>query len=185
MGNYVSCALSGSVAKQSSRGVKVIFPDGEVKQFNHQVNAAEIMFETPGFFLTNINSLHMGRRFSALNADEDLEMANVYVAFPMKKVNSLVTAADMGALFLTANSAAKRTSSLGRFRILPECDHRPPLQIAEEVAQPKTPPPSSVPKLNLDDIEEFTTPEFKHRLTMCRSKKPLLETIAEEPFYTR
>lgn len=197
MGNYISCALIGSTAaRQSSRGVKVIFPDGEVHHFYPPIKAAEIMLETPGFFLSDINSLHMGRRFSALNADEDLEMGNAYVMFPMKKVNSLVTAADMGALFLTANSAAaKRASpSLGRVRVLPEFDHgRPPLQLTDKevaalaqstITQPST-PASAVPKLNLDDIEEFTTPEFKHRLTMCRSKKPVLETIAEEPFYNR
>lgn len=196
MGNYISCALVGSMAaRQSSRGVKVIFPDGEIHHFYQPIKAAEVMLETPGFFLSNINSLHMGRRFSALNADEDLEMGNAYVMFPMKKVSSLVTAADMGALFLTANSAAaKRPSlSLGLVRVLPEFDHgRPLLQLTDKeemaavLAQPTTTqPPSSVPKLNLDDIEEFATPEFKHRLIMCRSKKPVLETIAEEPFYNR
>lgn len=161
----------------------MIFPTGELRNFYQSIKAAEIMLETPGFFLVNTKSLQMGRRFSALNADEDLEMANVYVMFPMKRVNSIVTAADMGALFLTANSAAKR-ASLGRVRILPECDQATvPLYTAEVVAQPRT--ESAVPKLNLEDIEEFSTPEFKHRLSFCRSKKPLLETIAEEPIYSR
>ncbi|KAI8031097.1 hypothetical protein LOK49_LG01G03015 [Camellia lanceoleosa] len=119
------------------------------------------MLETPNFFVVNSASLQIGRRFSALNADEDLEIANVYVMFPMKRLNSMVTAADMGALFLTANSAAKN------IRVLPE-----PQKMEQEEA---------VPKLNVDDIEEFSMPEFKHRLSMCRSKKPLLETIVEEP----
>ena len=43
----------------------------------------------------------------------------------------------------------------------------------------------ATPKLNLDDIEEFSAPEFIHRFSMTRSKKPLLETIAEEPVCAR
>ncbi|KAL2551872.1 hypothetical protein Fot_05491 [Forsythia ovata] len=163
MGNYISCTLSSPACKHSSRAAKVIFPAGEIQQFYEPMKAAELMLETPNYFIVNTKSLQIGRRFSALNADEDLEMANVYVFFPMKRLNTPVTASDMGALFLTANSAAKWPASIGSIRILPECSEK------------------SVPKLNLDEIEEFSTPEFQHRLSMCRSKKPLLETIVEEP----
>ncbi|XP_052196109.1 uncharacterized protein LOC127803713 [Diospyros lotus] len=161
MGNYLSCTLSGPAGKQA-RSARVVLPTGEIRQFQQPVKAAELMLETPNFFLVNSQSLQMGRRFSALNADEDLEMANAYVMFPMKRLNSVVTAADMGALFLAAN--AKRVAGGGYVRVLPE---------------PR--PPQAVPKLTLDDVEEYSTPEFTHRLSMCRSKKPLLETIAEEP----
>lgn len=162
MGNYISCTLSGPGGNKESRGIKVIFPCGEIRHFYEPIKAAEIMMETPNFFLVNTRSLHIGRRFSALNADEDLEMGNVYVMFPMKRVNSFVSAGDMGALLLTANSVSKRVS-IGSLRILPEENY------------------CTLPKLNLDDIEDFSSEEFKHRLSMCRSKKPLLETIAEEP----
>ncbi|KAK7316489.1 hypothetical protein VNO77_35555 [Canavalia gladiata] len=159
MGNYISCALSTAGSKHW-RMIKVIFPGGEIKQFQGGVKAAELMLEMPSFFVVNTRSLHIGRRFCALNADEELEFGNVYVMLPMKRLNSAVTAADMGALLLTA----KRVSA--KVRILPE------EQTVTTVSQPK---------LNLDDIEEFSTPDFMHRLSMSRSKKPLLETIAEEP----
>ncbi|XAR51494.1 hypothetical protein NMG60_11006139 [Bertholletia excelsa] len=164
MGNYVSCTLSSPLGKQS-RAVKVIFPTGEIKHFYEPVKAAELMMETPGFFLVNSRSLQIGRRFSALNADEDLEIANVYAMFPMKRLNSAATAADVAPLFL----AAKRVAG-GNVRVLPE-----PLPSAETAA----------PKLNLDDVQEISAPEFRHRLSMCRSKKPLLETIVEEPVSSR
>ncbi|KAL7141646.1 hypothetical protein ABFS83_08G067800 [Erythranthe nasuta] len=167
MGNYVSCTLSRPASKGSSRGTKVIFPSGEVRRVHEPTKAAELMLETPGSFLVNTKSLQIGRRFAALSADEDLEIGNVYVFFPMKRLNSAVTATDMGVLFL----AAKRAASVGRVRVSPESGGGE----AEVV----------VPKLNLDDIEEFSTPEFKHRLSMCRSKKPLLETIVEEPVSLR
>ncbi|KAJ7975787.1 DUF4228 domain-containing protein [Quillaja saponaria] len=180
MGNYVSCTLSTPGSKHS-RATKVIFPNGEIRQFYEPINAAELMLETPNFFVVNTRSLQIGRRFSALNADEDLELANVYVMFPMKRLNSMVTAADMGTLLLAANAVAKRGSG-GKMRILPESNSA---SAAIMVDHHKVEDQSSTPKLNLDDIEEFSTPEFMHRLSMCRSKKPLLETIAEEPVCLR
>ncbi|MCD7456405.1 hypothetical protein HAX54_031637 [Datura stramonium] len=181
MGNYISCTLSGPGGNKQSRGVKVIFPSGEISHFYQPIKAAELMLETPNFFLVNTRSLHIGRRFSALNADEDLEMGNVYVMFPMKRLNSLVSAGDMGALLLTANSVSKRVS-IASFRILPECAESSAVEI--EQIHGDYHEKTALPKLNLDDIEEFSTEEFKQRLSMCRSKKPLLETIAEEPGFS-
>ncbi|KAK8631167.1 hypothetical protein V6N13_079928 [Hibiscus sabdariffa] len=174
MGNYVSCTLSTPLGK-SSKSIKVILPTGEIRQFNAPIKAAELMLETPNFFLVNSQSLKLGRRFSPLNADEDLELANAYAMFPMKRLNSSVTPADLGALFLAANSAAKKGFG-GRVRILPEAAEDDNFRGEEKISNPK---------LNLDDIEEFSTPEFRHRLSMSRSKKPLLETIAEEPVCCR
>ncbi|XP_027358743.1 uncharacterized protein LOC113867552 [Abrus precatorius] len=159
MGNYISCTLSAAGSKQW-RGIKVIFPSGEIGQFQEGIKAAELMLDMPSFFVVNTRSLQIGRRFCALNADEDLEFGNVYVMLPMKKLHSAVSAADMGALLLTA----KRVSATANERTL---QHRETLP--------------QEPKLNLDDCEELSSPEFMHRLSLCRSKKPLLETIAEEP----
>lgn len=160
MGNYISCTLSTAGSKHW-KGIKVIFPSGEIKQFQEDVKAAELMLEMPSFFVVNTRSLKIGRRFSALNADEELEYGNVYVMVSMKRLNSVVKASDMGALLLTA----KRVTA--KVRIVPE---------KEETEEPK---------LKLDEIEEFSSPEFMHRLSMSRSKKPLLETIAEEPMCSR
>lgn len=194
MGNYVSCTLSasgGGGGKQQCRATKVIFPGGEVRQFYVPTKAAELMLEKPNFFVVNTKSLQIGRRFSALNADEDLEMANVYVMFPMKRVNSAVTAGDMAALFVTANSAAAKRVSGGKVRVLPEsgvkeyCSEQPVGGGDDDDGCRKN-EMFPAPKLNLDDdIEEFSAPEFMHRMSMCRSKKPLLETIAEEPVWLR
>ncbi|KAL1536963.1 hypothetical protein AAHA92_29530 [Salvia divinorum] len=176
MGNYVSCTLSGPVGKGSTRATKVIFPSGELRSLHEPTKAAELMLEVPNSFVVNTKSLQIGRRFNALNADEDLEMGNVYVFFPMTKVNAVVAAADMAALFLAANSSAKRMAR-GRVRILP-CGGD--VQIVKSVAE-KT----DAPKLNFDDIDDFSVAEFKQRVSFCRSKKPLLETIAEEPAFVR
>ncbi|KAJ4973044.1 hypothetical protein NE237_006218 [Protea cynaroides] len=185
MGNYVSCTPSTNPGNKNSRCAKVISPNGEVRQFDGSVNAAELMFENPNYFLVNSRSLQMGRRFSALNADEELEMSNVYVMFPMKRLNSVITAVDMGVLLMTANSAAKRASggkvrnllesSGGAARVSPDSSDVNNLQGNEE----------SLPRLKLDDLEDFSFQQFKHRLSISKSRKPLLETITEEPLCFR
>ncbi|XP_021888343.1 uncharacterized protein LOC110807507 [Carica papaya] len=171
MGNYVSCTLSTPGGKST----KVILPTGEIRVINAATTAAELMVETPNHFVVNTSSLKIGRRFSPLAADEDLELANVYLMLPMKRVHSAVTAADMGLLYL----AAKRSFAGGKVGVLPAVA-APESKKAD--VWPESEPPAEttdVPKLNLDDIEEFSTPEFSHRLSMSRSRKPLLETITE------
>lgn len=173
MGNHISCTLSKPLGKHT-RSAKVIFPGGEIRQIQTPIKAAELMLEKPNFFLVNSRSLKIGQRFSPLNADEDLEPKNVYVMFPMKKrATSKITATDMATLFVLANKAVKRCSS-GKVRNFPESE-----SAGEEVAACTAP----VPKL--DDMEEFSQPEYVYRLSVSRSKKPLLETIEEETTYAR
>lgn len=176
MGNYVSCTLAAPLIKHS-KASRVIFPGGEVRQFRQFVKAAELMLECPNHFVSNSKSLHIGRRFSALSADEELELGNVYIMFPMRRVNSIVTAADMAVLFMAANSAAKRISG-GKVRILPESGGGNTSGVAEAESNLKE---------ESDEVDRFdqVVPEFKYRLAACRSRKPMLETIKEEPVRLR
>ncbi|KAF6164282.1 hypothetical protein GIB67_010252 [Kingdonia uniflora] len=160
MGNYVSCTLSNNTGKHS-KGAKVVLPNGDIRQFDDPIKAAEIMLDIPNHFLVNTKSMKIGWRFMALNADEDLEMGNVYVMFVMKRVNSVITAADMGALFVTANAVSKKGSGSAA-RVTPEAT------------------------VNLDDVEDvLSVLEFEHRVSMGRSRKPALETIIEESISSR
>ncbi|KAM1061019.1 hypothetical protein PS2_025317 [Malus domestica] len=188
MGNYISCSLATPILSKhgKSTATKVIIPSGEIKQFHVPIKAAELMLDTPNFFLVNTKSLRVGRRFSPLNADEDLDIGDVYVMFPMIRLNSTVTTADMGLLFLkaTAASSASKRASGRNVKVRPADD---PHQATSDEGKmieswrESSDNEAAMPKLNLDDIEDFSAPEFMHRLSMSRSKKPLLETIAEEP----
>ncbi|KAH7667148.1 hypothetical protein IHE45_12G040800 [Dioscorea alata] len=142
MCNYISCTLTTSLGNQT-KGAKVIFPDVRLKQLQSPTNTAELMFENPNHFLVNSRSMEVGQRISPLAADEDLESDNVYVMFPMKRLN---------ALLMVDNLALRRVSG-GRTRVL-------------------------------KDFHQ-ATPEFKYRLSVCRSRKPLLETIAEKSICPR
>lgn len=173
-----SCTLISPTIK-SSKAARVIFPGGEIRQFREPVKAAELMLESPNFFVVNSRSLTIGKRFSPLSADEDLEFGNVYIMFPMRRVNSMVTGGDMALLFMAANSAPKRISGYNKVGVLPELaattesvDRLPEIEVGGS-------------RLNLDEVEGFSTAEFKYRLAVSRSKKPLLDTITEEPISSR
>ncbi|XP_073024097.1 uncharacterized protein [Primulina eburnea] len=176
MGNYISCTLAGPGEKTPGEDtITVIFPGCDIRRFHEPTKAAELMFDMPSFFLVNAKSLQIGQRLTALNADEDLEMRNVYVFFPMKRLNSVVKTMDMGVLLLTASKENKRVP-FGSVKVSPECDQN--FQVVENNEN------RSVPKLELENIEEYM-PEFRHKMSMCRSKKPMLETIVEEHFSLR
>lgn len=154
MGNYASCTLA-----TASKPAKVVLPTGNVRQLADGTNAAELMLEIPNHFVVNARSMHVGRRFAPLSADEELNKGNVYVLFPMRRVSSVVTAADMGVLLMMARSTVKRASG-GKAGILPEAKER----LEEDVVG---------------------VAEVKGRLSVSRSKKPALATIVEEPISSR
>ncbi|KAM7524250.1 hypothetical protein LguiA_014152 [Lonicera macranthoides] len=135
------------------------------------------MLETPNFFLVNAKSLRTGKRFSALNADEDLKFANLYILFPIKRVSSIITEADLGPLILTTKSTSKSCQRVENVQKLPEVEGSTELVAA--------PPSEPKPVVTLDEVEGWLLPEFKRRWSMSRSKKPLLETIVEEPVGSR
>ncbi|RVW17026.1 hypothetical protein CK203_070695 [Vitis vinifera] len=150
MGNYISCTLITPTIK-SSKAARVIFPTGEVRQFREPLKAAELMLESPNFFLVNSKSLHMGR-------------------------------SRHGGVLVSCNSAAKRISG-GKVRILPESGGDGSEEVAVATAAVEN--EAGCSRLNLDEVEGFPVSEYKYRLAMFRSKKPLLETIREEPVCSR
>lgn len=158
MGNYASCALSGGEGRYS-KAAKVIFPGGEVRRVDWPANAAELMLDAPNHFLVSTREMRVGRRFSPLAADEELEAGAAYLMLPMKRANSVATAADMEALWRAAKEGAQQSSG-GQARIIPEA----------------APPPGG----DVEDVEGALTGVFMRRLSVCRSRKPSLETIAEE-----
>ncbi|KAJ0634145.1 hypothetical protein HanPI659440_Chr17g0701111 [Helianthus annuus] len=169
MGNYASACnmIMITPMMKSTKSARVIFPSGEIRQFREPVKAAEIMLESPSFFLVNSKSLNINRRFSALSADEELEPGNVYIMFPMRRVNSMVTPADMAVFWMAGNSAGKRISG----RISPEMSRVSVGGGGETMAEER--------RLTVE------VPEFSYRMVVCRSRKPVLDTITEEPVCSR
>ncbi|EOA32559.1 hypothetical protein CARUB_v10015849mg [Capsella rubella] len=167
MGNYASCALNKTTpsSHSSSPSAKVILPDGGVRDIHAPTKAAELMMEMPSYFLVDAKFLKIGRKFIPLAADDDLDLGgcHVYVVFQMMRVTSAANASDMARLY---QAGKKRAKSVDNRRVSPEEEGDDVRLIG--------------PKLNLEDIEEFSAAEFIHRISVSKSKKPQLETIAEE-----
>ncbi|KAF1878603.1 hypothetical protein Lal_00047273 [Lupinus albus] len=156
---------------KNTKAARVIFPTGETKQLKELVKAAELMLEHPNYFLANSRFLHIGRRFHALAADEELEFGNVYIFFPMRRVNSFVTAADVALFFMAANSATKRITNGGGVRRQVE-------ESLQEINNDRV-----VARLSLERVE---LGGFHNRLShYCRTRKLVLETISEEPITSK
>ncbi|KAL3751288.1 hypothetical protein ACJRO7_012155 [Eucalyptus globulus] len=186
MGNYISCTFVAPplMMKKGSRVARVIFPGGEMKQFRESVNAAELMLECPGYFLASSRSLHVGRRFAALGADEELELGDVYLMFPMRRVNSVVTAGDVAAMFVAASTGPKRISG-AKVRVSPESAGESPEGTAATAATGESLQKEDETRPRLEEVEGFPLVEYKHRLSVCRSRRPMLETITEEAVFAR
>ncbi|KAJ3681079.1 hypothetical protein LUZ60_015568 [Juncus effusus] len=170
MGNYLSCTLANSA--MASPSIKVILPDGTIHRVNEPTTAAELMLDYSGHFITEAKSMQIGKRLLALSADDELEIATVYVVLPMKRLNAVCAASDMARLMVLANKEAKR-GSVARVRPDSANDHA---KIAEE-------------RVKIDEVQDVKVAaeigEFKHRLSVGRSRRPSLETIQEEIFPSR
>ncbi|KAI3467016.1 hypothetical protein Pfo_023679 [Paulownia fortunei] len=177
MGNYISCTFVAPKLR-SPKSARVILPGGEIRQFRQPVKAAELMLESPTYFVVNSKSLNIGRRFSPLLADEDLEFGNLYVMLPMRRVNSIVTAADVAVFLMAANSAPKRISGGNAVRITPDVAAQAAETTVEDLGEGSE---NGRSRLSLEGV----APEYKYRLGACRSRKPMLDTITEEPVFVR
>nr|GEX10924.1 hypothetical protein [Tanacetum cinerariifolium] len=168
MGNYASsCTFIILPIIKTNKASRVIFPSGEIRRYREQIKAAEVMLECPSFFLVNSRSLNINRRFSPLSADEDLEPGNIYIMFPMRRVNSIITAADMAIFWMAGNNAGKRISG----RVTPDVATSDDAMETVEVAEGQR--------------MVFDVPEFSHKMVACRSRKPFLDTIMEDPIGAR
>lgn len=170
MGNYLSCSLSSPAAGLQS-GTKVILPSDEIHHLNGtSATAAELMLEHPGFFLVHSSAILINRRLFALSADEELEFGVVYVMFPMDRVGSVASAADMGRLLI----AAGKKSIHDRAQVTPA---------AESALPALSSPPAAENRVKLDDVDDSLVSEFRYKRSLCRSRRQVLETITEEAVF--
>ncbi|XP_062181361.1 uncharacterized protein LOC133885643 [Phragmites australis] len=171
MGNYLSCTLAKA---PDGRCVSVILPDGSVGQVALPATAAELMMDAPGNFLVDARAASLGARLAALPADEELELGGVYATFPMKRLGTLLAAADMARLAATRET--RRSAKVANVIV------SPPLAEAAVATE-------EVPRLRLEEmVDDAAAAEIgvlKHRLSNARSRRTTLETIHEENYLSR
>ncbi|PKA56958.1 hypothetical protein AXF42_Ash002262 [Apostasia shenzhenica] len=162
MGNYISCTLTTVAAGAHRQLTKVILPGGDVRHISSATAAAELMLDHPGNFLVHSRSMLIGRRLFALSADEELELGALYAMFPMDRLGTAAAPADMARLLLAAGKESRPTPAP------PEA----PTSEAEGA-------PGSC-RFELDEMGGALIQEFRFKKSMCRSRRPVLETITEE-----
>lgn len=188
MGNYVSCVAPNFWPKTA----KVILCNGSIQEFQKPVKAAELMLENSQQFVSHYNSLQVGRRVSALSADEDLELGNLYFMLPMEKLNTALSASEMDSLLQKASAVAKRGCK-STARILPVLAYVRPLLLSAEKKQENLNAGSClvvmgskpgevreeevvIPRMDIRDVRMELE---MYKTSSCRSWKPTLETISE------
>ncbi|PWA54735.1 hypothetical protein CTI12_AA435430 [Artemisia annua] len=143
---------------------RVIFPSGKIRKISRTNKSSRGCARVSIFFLAISRSLNINRKFSPLSTDEDLEPENIYIMFSMKRVNLIVTPANMAVFWMAGNNVGKRISG----RITPDIATS---SDAKEAAEGS--------RMMVD------APEFSYRMVVYRSRKPFLDTIMEDPICAR
>ncbi|MCD9558929.1 hypothetical protein HAX54_016629 [Datura stramonium] len=106
--------ICNSCESTSVATAKLILQDGRLQEFSYPVKASYLLQKDPTIFICNSDEMEFGDTVSAINADEELQLGQLYFALPLKRLRSRLRAEDMAALAVKASSALKRSSSCCR-----------------------------------------------------------------------
>lgn len=105
MGICVSSTASSSVPAAAATA-NLILMDGSIQQFSAELRSQEILRDYPGHFICNSDGLYVGRNISqVLGDDEQLEIGQLYLLLPQRKLEFVLTHSDMASFLFKINSA--------------------------------------------------------------------------------
>ncbi|KAL9663084.1 hypothetical protein QQ045_027921 [Rhodiola kirilowii] len=119
MGNFASCYFP-------DKRTKLFDADGGLKLLKITITAAELMLETPGHVVCDIESLVKSRRIVALRADDELVMGGVYMLVEANRLNCVVSELEIAII----ESACTKKLFSGRRgggccnKVLPDKDNK-------------------------------------------------------------
>ncbi|KAH0688988.1 hypothetical protein KY289_016346 [Solanum tuberosum] len=103
--------ICNSCESTSVATAKIILQDGRLQEFSYPIKASYLLQKDPTIFICNSDEMEFGDRISAINAEEELQLGQLYFAMPLKRLRSRLRAEEMAALAVKASSALKRTNS--------------------------------------------------------------------------
>ncbi|XP_015069332.1 uncharacterized protein LOC107013971 [Solanum pennellii] len=103
--------ICNSCESTSVATAKIILQDGRLQEFSYPIKAWYLLQKDPTIFICNSDEMELGDKISAINAEEELQLGQLYFAMPLKRLRSRLGAEEMAALAVKASSALKRTSS--------------------------------------------------------------------------
>ncbi|PKU87588.1 uncharacterized protein LOC110092549 [Dendrobium catenatum] len=106
MGSCFSSSCSAASTTGRSPTAKVINADGLLIEYSQPVQVSHVLgLNHRAFFLSNADGLFYGHHIHALDDNRYIELGKLYFLLPAKRLNHPLTAAEMAALAVSANSA--------------------------------------------------------------------------------
>jgi len=104
MGICSSCEATAVVALTA----KLVLPDGKLQEFDRPVKVSHVvqLQKDPGCcFVCNSDEMEFGGLVTAVDADEELQMGQLYFLLPRSMLGKFLHADDMAALAVKASNA--------------------------------------------------------------------------------
>ncbi|KAI3745561.1 hypothetical protein L6452_07961 [Arctium lappa] len=106
MGGCFSSSHHNSVVTNSAL---VISPTGELRPYSTPVFVSDVLQSQPSFFLCNSDNLSYDQLITPLDAQDELDAAQIYFLLPISKLHHRLTASEMAALAVKASLALNTT----------------------------------------------------------------------------
>ncbi|CAN6803092.1 unnamed protein product [Brassica oleracea] len=88
---------------------KLILQDGRMMEFTTPVKVGYVLQKNPMFFICNSDDMDFDDVVSAISADEELQLGQLYFALPLSSLHQSLKAEEMAALAVKASSALMRS----------------------------------------------------------------------------
>ncbi|CAN6910770.1 unnamed protein product [Brassica oleracea] len=92
---------------------KLILQDGRMMEFTKPVKVGYVLLKNPMCFICNSDDMEFDEALSAISADEELQLGQIYFALPLRYLRQPLQAEEMAALAAKANSALMRSGGGG------------------------------------------------------------------------
>ncbi|KAG7641822.1 hypothetical protein ISN44_As02g018050 [Arabidopsis suecica] len=94
---------------------KLILHDGRMMEFTSPVKVGYVLQKNPMCFICNSDDMDFDNVVSAISADEEFQLGQLYFALPLSSLHHSLKAEEMAALAVKASSALMRSGgSCGR-----------------------------------------------------------------------
>ncbi|XP_051120938.1 uncharacterized protein LOC127244432 [Andrographis paniculata] len=106
MGICSSCE-STAVATATA---KLIMDDGRLQEYPYPVKVSYVLQKNPACFICNSDEMDFDDVVSAVSADDELQLGQLYFALPLSRLKRRLHADEMAALAVKASSALNKST---------------------------------------------------------------------------
>ncbi|OVA05197.1 Protein of unknown function DUF4228 [Macleaya cordata] len=105
--------ICSSCESTSVATAKLILQDGQLQEFTYPVKVSYVLQKHPTSFICNSDDMDFDDFVSAINADEELQLGQLYFLLPLRRLKQPLQAEDLAALAVMASSALMKSSCGG------------------------------------------------------------------------